>query len=224
MPALQPFLVAGLKNYEAYFVCNTAIRLVGDISRVLEEKVQPYCGEIMGALIDALKDDNVDRSVKPTVFSIFAEIAMAIEAAYEPYLQYSLMMILQAATTQAPSDDEDFIDYINSLRESILEAYSGIIQGLKSGNRIDLFLPYAQSVLQFLRLIAEDPNRDEAVLCRAVGLVGDVASTMGPHVINDLNQPFVAQLLQEAETTGNGGTLETAQWTRSVVERLIGGN
>jgi importin subunit beta-1 len=224
MPALQPFLIAGLKNYEAYFVCNAAIGLVGDFSRGLEEKLQPYCNEIMGALIDALRDDSVHRSVKPTVFSTFAEIALAIGASYEPYLQYSLMLLLQAATTQAPSDDEDFIEYINMLRESILEAYTGIIQGLKGGNRMDLFLPYAQSVLQFLQVIADDPNRDDLVLSKAVGLVGDVASSMGPHVKDQLNQPYVAQLLQEAEAMGDENTMETAQWTRSIIEGLIRGN
>lgn len=224
MAALQPYLIAGLKNYEAYFVCNVAIGLVGDISRALEGKLQPYCNEIVGALIDALRDDTVHRSVKPTVFSTFGEIAMAIEAAYEPYMQYSLMLLLQASSTRAPSDDEEMIEYINMLRESILEAYTGIIQGLKGGNRIDLFLPYAQSVLQFLQAIADDPNRDEFVLSKAVGLVGDLASAMGPHVKDQLNQPYVAQMLQEAEGTGDDTTMETAQWARGIIEGLIQSN
>ena len=224
MAALQPYLIAGLKNYEAYFVCNVAIGLVGDIARALERKVQPYCNEIMGALIDALRDDTVHRSVKPTVFSTFGEIAMAIEAAYEPYIQYSLMLLLQASSTRAPSDDEDMIEYINMLRESILEAYTGIIQGLKAGSRIDLFLPYAQSVLQFLQVIADDPNRDDFVLSKAVGLVGDLGSAVGPHVKDQLNQSYVVQLLQEAEATGDDTTMETAQWARGIIAGLIQGN
>jgi importin subunit beta-1 len=224
MAALQPYLIAGLKNYEAYFVCNVAIGLVGDISRALEGKLQPYCNEIVGALIDALRDDTVHRSVKPTVFSTFGEIAMAIEAAYEPYMQYSLMLLLQASSTRAPSDDEEMIEYINMLRESILEAYTGIIQGLKGGNRIDLFLPYAQSVLQFLQAIADDPNRDEFVLSKAVGLVGDLGGAMGPHVKDQLNQPYVAKMLQEAEGTGDDTTMETAQWARGIIEGLIQSN
>ena len=31
-------------------------------------------------------------------------------------------------------NDYDMIDYVNQLREGILEAYVGIVQGLKSGN------------------------------------------------------------------------------------------
>ena len=81
---------------------------------------------------------------------------LALEAGFEPYIQFSLMLLLQASTIRATSDDEDMIDYINMLRESILEAYTGIIQGLKEGNRIDLFQPYVQSVLEFLQQIAMD--------------------------------------------------------------------
>lgn len=220
----MPFLLVGLTNYEAYYVCNVAVGLVGDLARALEGKLRPYCNEIMKALFDALKDTNLHRSVKPTVLSTFGEIAMAIEAAYEPYVQMSLMVLLQASATQAPEDDEDFIEYVNLLRESVLEAYTGIIQGLKGGGRIDLILPYAQSMLQFLQKICSDPNRDEFVMSKAVGLIGDIASAMGPHVKDQLNQPYVALMLQEVEDSGDDTAAQTAQWARGTIQSLLAGN
>ena len=221
MAAFHPFLIAGLKNFEAYYVCIVAVGVVGDLCRALEGRIQPFCPEIMSALAEALKDTNLHRSVKPPVLATFGEVAMAIEAAFEPYMQFSLMLLLQASTTQAPPDDDDLIEYINLLRESILEAYTGIIQGLKAGNRIDLFLPYVQSVLQFLQQIASDPNRDEFVISKAVGLIGDVASAMGPHIKDQLCQPYISQLLQEGQGSGDDTTMETAQWAGGVIQQVL---
>lgn len=221
MAALQPFLIAGLKNFEAYQVCIITVGLVGDLCRALERRIEPFCPDIITALSDALKETNLHRSVKPPVVATFGEVAMALEAGFEPYMQFSLMLLLQASTTQAPTDDVDLIEYINLLRENILEAYTGIIQGLKEGNRIDLFLPYAQSVLQFLQQIASDPNRDEFVVSKAVGVIGDVASAMGRQIKYELQQPYIAQLLQEGLASGDDTTMDTAKWAGGLITQVL---
>mmetsp|Transcript_14743 Transcript_14743/g.25101 ORF Transcript_14743/g.25101 Transcript_14743/m.25101 type:complete len:270 (+) Transcript_14743:1-810(+) len=223
MGALQPFLMNGLRNFEAYQVCTVAVGLVGDISRAIEGAMQPFCDEIMSALIEALQNSALHRSVKPPVLSCFGDIAMAIGASYEPYLQLSLMMLLQAAQTQAPDDDDDLIDYVNMLREGILEAYTGIIQGLKDGNRTELLLPYIDAIMSFLEMVQKTRKNDydNEVLSKAVGLIGDIASSLGVHVKTQINQPYVMQLLQEGHATGDVAIIETCQWANSVVGQIL---
>ena len=87
----------------------------------------------MDALVDSLKDADLDRGVKPQVLSCFGEIAMALNGAFEPYLQHSLMLLMQAAAMDVPLDDDEMIDYMNELRESVLDAYTGIITGMHDG-------------------------------------------------------------------------------------------
>ena len=163
MDALQPFLVQGLRNFQAYQVCVVAVGTVGDISRNIEARIQPYCDGIMNALVDTLKDNTIHRSVKPPVLACFGDLAMAIGAAFEPYMNFSMMLLMQASTARPPEDDEDLVEYFNLLRESILEAYVGIIQGLRDGNMLNHLMPYVPSVLQFLEELANDPNRDDFV-------------------------------------------------------------
>lgn len=172
MQALQQFLIMGLRNFEAYHVCVVAVGLVGDIARAIEGKLQPYCDEIMSALLQSLQNQSLHRSVKPPVLSAFGDIALAIGGAFEPYLQVSLMMLFQASQTRAPEDDDELIEYVNSLREGILEAYTGIVQGMKDGNKAAALMPYTEAIFVFLEGLSQDPTRDIEVLSKAVGLIG----------------------------------------------------
>jgi len=223
MPALQPFLMTGLRNFEAYQVCTVAVGLVGDISRAIEGEMKPYCDEIMSALIEALQNSALHRSVKPPVLSCFGDIALAIGVGYEPYLQVSIMMLLQAAQTRAPDDDEDLINYVNMLREGILEAYTGVIQGLKDGNRTDLLLPYIDAIMGFLEMLASDRKNDydNEVLGKAVGLVGDIGSSLGGQIKEQFRQPYVMELLKEGHATGNISIVDTCNWATSVVQHVL---
>lgn len=80
------------------------------------------------------------------------------------------------------SSNYEMVEYLNQLREGILEAYTGILQGLREGKRGELFAPYAEGVLLFLHAIATDAERDDAVLRTAVGVIGDLAHTLGAKV------------------------------------------
>jgi len=223
MPALQPFLMTGLRNFEAYQVCTVAVGLVGDISRAIEGAMKPYCDELMSALIEALQNSSLHRSVKPPVLSCFGDIALAVGAGFEPYLQVSLMMLLQAAQTRAPDDDDDLIDYVNMLREGILEAYTGIIQGLKDGNRTDLLLPYVDAIMGFLEMLASDRKNDydNEVLSKAVGLIGDIGSSLGGQIKVQIGQPYVMELLKEGHATGDATIVDTCNWASSVVQQIL---
>jgi importin subunit beta-1 len=224
MPALQPFLLASLRNFEAYQLCKTAVGTVSDISRAIEARLTPYCDDIVGALVAALRDESVDRTVKPPVIQCFGEIAMAIGGAFENYLNFAIMLLLQASGTTADENDDDMVDYVNQLRETILEAYTGIFQGLRDGNLLNLLKPYLGGVLQFLELLAMDQHRDDLVLGRAVGLIGDISQMMGSAVRAELTKDYVKLLIQEALQSGDETVNETARWTLDVVNEVIQAN
>jgi importin subunit beta-1 len=224
MEALAPMLVGGLRNFSAYQVCIVAVGTVGDICRNIEGQMQPFCDQVMTALAECLKDETIHRSVKPPVLSCFGDIAMAIGAGYQPYLNFSMMMLMQAGQMQVNTDDEDLIDYMNLLRESVLEAFVGIVQGLRDGNLLQEFAQYVHPILQFLQLLSDDPNRDDFVLGKAVGLLGDIAMTMPavmPQLKQDLNQTFVAKLLADAQASGDQSMMETAAWATGVLNQAV---
>jgi importin subunit beta-1 len=125
---VQPILLNSLTNVEEYQVCTTAVGLVGDMSRALGNKMAPYCDDIIRCLIDLLQSSVLNRVVKPHVISCFADIALAIEGDFERYTNLILTMLKQAGDMNVETDDEEIIDYINTLHVAIFESYSGILQ------------------------------------------------------------------------------------------------
>jgi importin subunit beta-1 len=172
LSALAPFLVMGLQNFQAHHVCAIAVGLVGNIARSVEGKIQPYCNEIMTALVESLQNPDLHRSVKTSVLSSFGDIAMALKGNFEPYLKVSMIMLMQASQTPMPEDDEEIIDFINKLREGVLEAFTGIIQGMYDGERTYLIHVYVAPIMQFLQVLSAEENKDYEVLSKAAGLLG----------------------------------------------------
>lgn len=84
------------------------------------------------------------------------------------------------------------LDYIVSLREGIMDAWSGIVMALRASDKRkwcdhshfrimliasaeQLLLPYVESIFQLLQSVYNDPNRTEALLRSSMGVLGYVS-------------------------------------------------
>jgi len=116
----------------------------------------------------------------------------------------------------------DLVDYVNTLREGILEAYTGVVGGLKTGGKADLLLPYIADVFTFLHLTLTDQDRSETILRSAIGLLGDLAEAFPNGQLKEpLNSPWVGDLLKAGRTKlGGSETKKVAKWAREV-RRLV---
>ena len=80
------------------------------------------------------KSPKLNKSVKPLILSTFGDVALAIGVEFKKYADVVLNALHQASTIQADPNDIDLVDYFNELREGCLDAYTGILQGLKGNN------------------------------------------------------------------------------------------
>jgi len=129
------------------------------------------------------------------------------------------MMLMQASNTRAPEDDDELIEYVNKLREGILEAYTGIIQGMKDGSRVEVLLPYVDAIMGFLKLLSEDENRDSEVITKSAGLIGDIANALGAKVKQHLEQPYIDNTLKDAYAGGDETVMDTCTWAKEEVRK-----
>lgn len=199
MSEFYKYLEMGLQNFEEYQVCAISVGVVGDICRAIDDKVLPYCDNIMAHLLKDLSSSDLHRSVKPPIFSCFGDIALAIGEHFDKYLPYAIPMMQGAAEICARMDnsDEEMVEYGNQLRRSIFEAYSGILQGFKN-SKPDLMLPHAAQLLQFVELVCRDSERYSGLLSFPFSLLPNslyeiAASMHAQHFISDLTWWFVGR-------------------------------
>ncbi|XP_076897022.1 importin subunit beta-1-like [Bidens hawaiensis] len=223
-PEFYKYLEMGLQNFEEYQVCAVTVGVVGDICRALEDKVLPWCDGIMTQLLKDLSSNQLHRSVKPPIFSCFGDIAMAIGENFEKYLMYAMPMLQSAAELSAhtSSADDEMIEYTNLLRNGILEAYSGIFQGFKNSPKTQLLIPYAPHIVQFLDLIYMEKDMDELVMKTAIGVLGDLADTLGTNAGPLIQQSLSSKdFLNECLSSDDHLIKESAEWAKLAISRAI---
>nr|CAB3462391.1 unnamed protein product [Digitaria exilis] len=215
MAQFYQYLEMGLQNFEEYQVCAITVGVVGDLCRALEDKILPFCDGIMTQLLKDLSSNQLHRSVKPPIFSCFGDIALAIGENFEKYLIYAMPMLQSAADLSAhtTATDDEMLDYTNQLRNGILEAYSGILQGFKSSPKTQLLMPYAPHILQFLDALYNGKDMDDTVMKTAIGVLGDLADTLGVHAGPLINQSTSSKaFLEECLASDDPLVKESADW------------
>ena len=76
----------------------------------------------------------MSNQFKPAILQCFGDIAQAIGAHFETYLSVVAQVLQQAANvTVSPDGAYDMFDYVMSLREGIMDAWSGVILAMKQG-------------------------------------------------------------------------------------------
>jgi len=225
MMHFRPFLSLGLSNCEEHQVCQVAVGVVGDICRALEGKVLPYCDEIVHLLLRNLQNPALNRNVKPPILSCFGDIALAIGGDFHKYLSVTMNMLVQAASLSATDgSNPDLLEYLNQLREGIFEAYTGILQGLRAGDKSAAFEPYISNALELIGALAvglQNQSPSDDVIRAAVGVAGDLASALGPRFKQIAKQSphneHIKQLLKAARSSHDETTQQVAHWAKSTL-------
>ncbi|PNX85908.1 importin subunit beta-1-like protein, partial [Trifolium pratense] len=118
--------------------------------------------------------------------------------------------------------DLEMTEYINNLRNGILEAYSGIFQGFKNSSKTQFLIPYASHILHFLDSIYMEKDMDDVVMKTAIGVLGDLADTLGSNAASLIQQSLSSRdFLNECLTSDDHMIKESAKWAKLAISRAI---
>ncbi|KAL0578066.1 karyopherin Kap95 [Marasmius crinis-equi] len=219
LSAFLPFLYPALKAHEDTQLCTVAVGIIGDISRALGEQSYQYAGPFMTVLLENLQSDVLNRNVKIVVLSCFGDIALAIGAAFEPYLETTMNVLGQAGAVEPNPLDYDLVDYVAQLREGILEAYTGIVTGFKKTEKVQLLLPYAGGIMDLIQRCLADDERSDSLAKLCYGLLGDLADAFpGGQLKQHFLQNWVASELK-SRVRMSADAKKTMRWAREMVKQ-----
>ncbi|KAG1714873.1 Importin subunit beta-1 [Nymphon striatum] len=218
-------LVEGMFISYWYQVCLAAIGLTSDLCRAVNAKFAPYCDEIMNLLLGILCNTDLDKAIKPQILSLFADIALAIGSKFDSYMSVVLQTLHHASMVQIEKTDFDMIDYMNSLRQSCLECYSGIVHCFKNdpaafSENIKLLESEMNFIVQFVIASVNDPDHSEELICNAIGLIGDLATTFGVKILPLLDREPIHEILGKGRYVKQSKTRSLAIWATKELRRL----
>ncbi|KAH7099422.1 karyopherin Kap95 [Auriculariales sp. MPI-PUGE-AT-0066] len=217
IPPFIPYLEAALRAHEDTQLCTVAIGLVGDLARAMGEGAATYAGGFMNLLFENLRSDVLQRSVKIPILACFGDIALSIGPHFEPYLDTTMTVLGQAGQVQVTAGDFEMLDYVHQLREGILDAYVGIVSGMKPTDKNMLLVPHVPVMLDLIRRTLEDEERPDNVAKLAIGLLGDIADAFPHGQIKDL---LLVDWVSGAVKRGRGRDLKaTIRWAREMIKR-----
>jgi len=233
LPPFWPFINQAFKRTQEASLIRHCIGFITDISGALKKHLTPFCGGIMETLLFCLKDDLLDANVKPLIITCFGDIANAIGGDFAMYLGEVSVVLAAAANTRRNEQncDEEYEEFLGNLRLSILDAYTGIIQGLKQDRKEGLFLEAmgkSFNLFEFIDVLASEiknktdiESKREDLLKGMVGVIGDFAEIGGPEVAMRLNRQSVQYLLNLAKESEDDFVQQTAQWALEKVSFLF---
>ena len=112
--------------------------------------------------------------------------------------------------------DIELVEYVQQLRDGILEAYSGIIVGLKHTEKATLLLPHIPPILELVQRALADSERQDSTVKLAVGIIGDLADAFPNGEIKQyLLVEWIAAELR-AKHRGASEVKRTVRWAREV--------
>jgi len=228
MSIVWPSLSQALKNTNSPSEYITAVLVVSDISRALEEGIAGYCDEIVNALLAALSSPVVQSRAKAPTLSAIGDIALAISGNFARYASTVLTLLKQASEFRIDNSDPDAIKMRNELWEGILTAYSGIIVGMRDSSGSDFqatFQYQVGNIVDFITVIANafalnKPSKSQDdVLRGAYNVIGDLAQS-SPQFAVRLRLPVIEKLVEISISMGGAyseKTREAAKFARSHV-------
>jgi len=223
MGHFAPHFKTGLENFEDTQVCLLATGMIGDLCSALKGRMIVYSDTILQILYANLQNPAVDRKIKAAIMTSFGDLALAVGGEFEKYLGPVVQMLQEASNTRLSDGnpkDEDWVDYLNTLREGVLEAYTGIVHGLKESGKLELFKPHTNAILTFVQGITEDASVSESVVKAAVGVIGDLIFVFQTELTGHLQgAPFLHKLVEASGRSSDPSLQQSGAWLRSLLQK-----
>lgn len=222
--SLVPHIEKGLRNHSEKYAFLRCIGAVSDLFSFLGADMEPYAQTVMTILCDTLSDSTVRREIKPPILSLMGDVCLAISDRFQKFLSV-VSNILRRATEMAmhsmPRMDEEDVEYLTHLFIAIIEAYTGIAQGLSSEAAGQFLSSEYEILLKLMQFITNDTSREAGVTKEAIGLLGDIISKTPTFNPTLTERNWIERFIQQCLDSPMESIRKAASRTRLVYTRFL---
>ena len=217
-----PFMIWSLKRQDEAAVCKAGTMCVGDLARALGPKITPYLSELVPLLLSNLEKQTVATDVKIQSVASLADLASNSGGHFLEYLPAVWTYIEQAAAASASpvreEDNPDLYDYLIELRESILQFYVGLLQGLTAAQLAEQISAHIPKIVDFALYSTQEAVRPTIDMhIAALGLLGDIAGAYNEKVRPIIQAPLVLQYLERVSQMQDPRVKDVEKFAREAV-------
>ncbi|BHF61223.1 Importin subunit beta-1 [Sparganum proliferum] len=225
LDAFMPALLVCLSNCSETQVCLNAIGLMGDLCRVLSRHIAPHTDALVSILMQILQNVEADKTIRPAIISAFGDLSLALGPGFTKYLTVVMETLKQATQAEVDLNDLDMVDYLNSLWSSCLEAYTGIVQGLKGDDnqpspQLQFVATHVPFILSFVQHAGSDPICTEEIISSSCGLIGDLVSAFGAEILPIVDVEPIQNILTQGRRAKSGRTRNVAIWATKEIKKM----
>ncbi len=132
-----------------------ACGLISDLATAMGDAIGEYMLDFVPCLLTILKNNDQDRNTKLQAIVALGDLAMNSPSTFiSSYLEDVLKILSSAAnlslSTQQFLDDEDMLDYLQRLRDSLIECYTTIVHGVKQSAYTRPLIQNTPTIFKFL--------------------------------------------------------------------------
>ena len=173
------YILLSLEERQDFQLCYQGLLAADDIIRCLGKENLSFIPKIVEKIQKIINDPNIPKGLKIKCFCLYNDIFMIGDESNKNYLQNVIQLLIEGmnSSIQEPSkdDDEDTLEYLNELREKIVELLTGVFMYLRDYNQINVFSEYIQGFVKYLSTIVEPQfNSSIDLISEVCGLLGDL--------------------------------------------------
>ena len=112
--------------------------------------------------------------------------------------------------------------YLQNLKESIIESYTGIVFGVKDSLDTSVLKPYVPAIYDYIyRLCSTNAAYEIDFIKSIVGLIGDVSSIFGREYKSYITQPHISKLINILESNPTKDYQAIANWAKTSINKAL---
>lgn len=165
-----------------------------------------HADDIMIRLVDLMREETVDRYIKPTVLACIGDIAIVIEGNFTSYIEAVMETVFQLAgstlTMNTTDDDADTIEFLISMQEQVLTLFSSVLTGLAAGGAEKAFSPYVGRAVDYVAALKDDNELGPTIMGASCDFIGDLCSRSanidGDLPVYLINHQAIAEMVTKA--------------------------